>query len=367
MHYYLITLLLFFSCATLLSEENNNSDLEDNKYVFLKAALEKAKKNDKSVLLLFCSFQDKCNICKKLKEQIIKEPEFLSFTSKKVVFEKLDIDDLILEKRLQILQLARKFGLTQKGKPDKLNSKGLTDCYPVFVLLDEKGRLYSKFILNEITIVGLISNFEKSLQLQVLNKNFLSTESEENKKKILEEFNLKKSSNLNFIYYADLMLYDIQKKRDIELLEKLSLYIFYYIGCEDMLITEKVRAEIKTTDSGQLLGEIGLEFIYLMKINQDKKAYDYLLKQYSKLKAIDLSNIYSFAMHKRDKGDIKKAIEILTFTFKEDTFAKIEKTNEEANKIAKAFKRANLELTQCKNELQVIELVELPKFQNKED
>ena len=118
----------------------------------LDAALAKAKKEDKNVLVEFTG-SDWCPPCIMMRKQVFSKKEFVDGASKNFILVELDFPKKDKE-------------LAKKNRP--LAEKYKIEGYPTVILLDSKGKEFDRFYASEFPEVG---KFLANLDTQLARKD----------------------------------------------------------------------------------------------------------------------------------------------------------------------------------------------------
>jgi len=131
----LLLLLVVLACSK--EKENNKATESDiiekyqlNWFVNLEKALEKAKEEDKAVLINFTG-SDWCGWCFKIRDEILVKPEFRDFANKNIILVELDFP-----KRIKQTDEVKAYNR-------KLMNKYKIQGFPSIVLLDKNGNRLS--------------------------------------------------------------------------------------------------------------------------------------------------------------------------------------------------------------------------------
>jgi thioredoxin-related protein len=116
-------------------------------------ALEIAKTEKKLILLNF-SGSDWCGPCIKLKEEVLNNPEFLSFSDKKLVLVRADFP------RKKKNQISAEKTLANEKLAEKYNTKGK---FPFTVLIDANGKVLKEWDGYEKSMTPISMNNQISL------------------------------------------------------------------------------------------------------------------------------------------------------------------------------------------------------------
>ena len=138
----IVTTLALFFTAVFASAANEDwaTDLE--------AALAKAKKENKNVLVEFTG-ADWCPACKKIDKEVFTKKEFTSAASEDFVLVMIDIPES--NKPLQ-----------EKNNPVAVAKSYDVEAYPTVILFDAEGKEYSRFFATKYpTIDKFLAHLKK--------------------------------------------------------------------------------------------------------------------------------------------------------------------------------------------------------------
>lgn len=273
------------------------------------AALEKAGKEKKSVLLLFTG-KDWCGPCQELEKNILSTEKFTDFAKKNIVFLTLDYPQSE-EPTPENSKLAEEYGI---------------EGFPTMLLADEKGKVFQKLEFVGQTTEVFMSEVEKAINQRSLNAKFLASKDEEEKKKIAKDFFTFRTDGEYYMYFPEIISFGVLENKELKAEEKIKQLEGIFIYNNDVVFSEKLGEELKKIDADKKLGTPRLfaikEFRGIMMSHNDEKGYEFFKTNKALFKGFDLGYFVELAFHLKEHGDPVKATEIMTYILKDEEIKK---------------------------------------------
>lgn len=311
MKFYFMVALMFFAIGYMQAEEEAKEAKEE---LVFAPALAKATKENKSVFLLFTD-RDGCGSCNMMESAILKTPEFIEYTSKKLIYLELDYS-------------AAANGGTEENQ--KLFVDYGVESFPTLLLVDNQGLPYQRFQYKGQSKIEFIAEIEKALGKKELKTKFLNSKDEEVKKKIAAEFIASREPGENFIFFAEVIAFGVLNDSALKAEEKIKKVGDLYIYSKEEAFVANLSQELKKLDPEKKLGSARLfvirEFITLIMAEKDDKAFEYFLANKANFKGDDLGYLYQFGTHLVQIGKPEKMVEIIAFILSDDEIKKNEES-----------------------------------------
>lgn len=300
--------------TTSLVQADEAKELEAKEVLVFAPALAKASKENKSVFLLFTD-RDGCGSCNMMENSVLHTPEFIEFSTKKIVYLELDFSAATNGGTAECQKLFVDYGV---------------ESFPTLLLLDNAGLPYQKFQYQGQTKLEFIAEIEKALAKKELKTKFLNSKNDEEKKKIAADFVASRVDGENFIFFADLIAFGILNDKNLKAEEKVKQLGDLYIYSKDEALIAKLDLELKKLDPEKKIGTARLfvirEFIALIMAKKEDKAFEYFLANKVNFKGDDLGYLYQFGTHLIEIGKSDKMVEIIAFILLDDEVKKNEES-----------------------------------------
>lgn len=326
---------LLISIGFLFAEEKKEvAPIEKKETPILPPALERAVKENKSVLLLFTGLDD-CGACKVLEKNILGSEKFTAFAKKSIVFVSLDYPQ---------------FEMPSPEK-NKLYQEYGIEGFPTLLLTDEKGIPFQRINNDVESTEVFIESIEFAIKKRNLKSKFLASKDDEEKKKLSKEFLASRTEGESFVFFADLISFGVLQDKELKAEEKIKQLSDLYLFSNDTAFYEKLKPELIKLDPEKKLGTSRLflikDFSNLLMAHNDEKAYEYYTANKTKFKGNDLQYIYEYAMLLKEQGNLEKTTEILAFILTDD---EIKKNEEAVKNLTEQIKDIKAEMSKPKTE-----------------
>lgn len=306
--FYIFILFNFF--YSVYAEENKNLVTEIKTKSPYELVIEKATKENKTVMLLFTGL-DWCPPCQEFQRSIISTKAFIEFSNKDLVFMTLNFPSNGLGVTPENHALKQRYGV---------------NGFPTIIMTDEKGLPFQKFNYHGQLAEDFIKDTVDSIKKKNAKIKFLNSKDEDEKAKISREHLASRMVGENYIFYADLIAYGILQNKELKAEEKITQLndLFLYSG--DSNFIEMLTIEFKKLDPEKKLGTARLfmikEFEGLLIAQNDEKTYEYFKENKTKFKGEDIAYLYQFAMMLNERNKTKQTIEILEFLLTDEDLKK---------------------------------------------
>lgn len=313
MKYFIYSLILLFSLSFIFAEEKEKAP-EVKKDVF-PATLEKATKENKSILLLFTG-KEWCGPCQELEKSILSTEKFTSYAKKNIIFLTLDFPESE-EPSPENNRLAQAYGI---------------EGFPSMLMTDNKGVAFQRINFEGQSTDVFIAEIDKALKKRSLKTKFSESKDDEEKNKVVKEFLVLKGENDNLMFFAEMIAFGLIQNKELKIEEKLAQLGEILIYTDEKEFAEKLSVEIKKLDPDKKLNSIRFFLIRDLRVillsHDDDKAYEFFVKNKTSLKGFDLAYFLEFALHLKDHGQIEKSLEILNYLLADEEIKKNKEWND---------------------------------------
>lgn len=301
------------SFGLMIAEEKEKAP-EVKKDVF-PATLEKATKENKSILLLFTG-KEWCGPCQELEKSILSTEKFTAYAKKNIIFLALDFPESE-EPSPENNRLAQAYGI---------------EGFPSLLMTDNKGVAFQRINFEGQSTDVFIAEIDKALKKRSLKTKFSESKDDEEKNKTVKEFLTLKGENDNFMFFAEMIAFGLIQDKEIKIEEKLAQLGEILIYTDEKDFAEKLGAEIKKLDPDKKLNSSRFFIIRdlrtILLSHDDEKGYEFFAKNKTSLKGFDLAYFLEFALHLKDHGQVEKSLEILNYLLADEEIKKNKEWND---------------------------------------